>query len=255
MTHHSDRFTGKATEYSQYREPYDPEIVLPLLRDSCGLSSEWCVADVGAGTGMLGDLFWANENRVIAIEPNAEMRAVCASLHSQDAEFTVIEGTAEATGLPSASVEMVAAGRALHWFDVDAAFREFRRILKPRGWVAIVACGRAQDGREENRAYRSFLENCSGRAASLEPLLGVYEQLGTLFAGGQFFHAEVTGEMNLSWDELRGLTLSLSYAPLPGSVAFPAFEAELREYFDRFAQNGQITLSTRTWLNVGQFPR
>jgi SAM-dependent methyltransferase len=148
---------------------------------------------------------------------------------------------------------MIAVGRALHWFNVDAAFREFRRILKPQGWVAILACGRTEDGRAENLAYKNFLQNYTGRSLLLEPLLQVYEQLDTLFAGGQFFHAEVPGEMHLSWDELRGLTLSLSHAPLPGSAAFPAFEAELRVFFDRFAKSSQITLSTRTWLNVGQF--
>jgi len=253
MTVYSERFTGKAAGYVQYRERYHADDVLPLLRDWCGLTPAWRVADVGAGTGMTGDLFRTNGNLVIAIEPNAEMLAACASLHAADPSFTVIEGSAEATGLPGASIEMIAVGRALHWFNVDAAFREFRRILKPQGWVAILACGRTEDGRAENLAYKNFLQNYTGRSLLLEPLLQVYEQLDTLFAGGQFFHAEVPGEMHLSWDELRGLTLSLSHAPLPGSAAFPAFEAELRVFFDRFAKSSQITLSTRTWLNVGQF--
>ena len=254
MTPHSERFTGKATEYSQYREPYDPEIVLPVLRHSCGLNPEWCVADVGAGTGMVGDLFRKNGNRVIAIEPNAEMRAACASLHAADTGFTVVDGSAEATGLPGASVEMIAAGRALHWFDVDAAFREFRRILKPGGWIAILACGRTEDGREENLAFKKILQAYTERDLYRDPLYKVYGQLETFFAGGQFFHAEVPGEMHLGWDELRGLSLSLSHTPQPGSFAFSALEAELRNYFDRFAQNGRIAMSTRTWVNVGQFP-
>lgn len=253
MTKYSKRFTGKATEYAQYRERYDPDVVLPFLRDWCGLSPEWCVADVGAGTGMTGDIFRANGNRVIAIEPNAEMRAACASLHEADDLFTVIEGSAEATGLPDASIEMIAVGRALHWFDVEAALCEFRRILRPRGWVAILACGRTEDGREENLAFKELLQTHTGRDHFQDPLLQVYRQLDALFAGGRFFHAEVAGEMQLDWDGLRGLMLSLSHAPMPGSAAFPAFEAELRGYFDRYEQNGNIALSTRTWVSAGQF--
>ncbi len=253
MTLYSEQFTCKAAEYAQYRERYNPDDVLPLLRDGCGLTPAWCVADVGAGTGMVADLFRANGNRVIAVEPNAEMRTVCASLHASDAQFTVVDGSAEATGLPGGSIDMVAVGRALHWFDVDAALREFRRILKPRGWVAILACGRTEDGREENLAFKKILQAYTGRNLFLDPLLKVYEQLGALFAGGHFFHAEVPGEMHLGWDELRGLTLSLSHTPLPGSAAFPAFEAELRNYFDRFAQHGCVAMSTRTWINLGQF--
>jgi SAM-dependent methyltransferase len=253
MTVYSERFTGKAARYAQYRERYHPDDVLPLLRDWCGLTPTWCVADVGAGTGMAGDLFRANGNRVIAIEPNSDMRAVCASLHASDAQFTILDGSAEATGLPSASIDVIAVGRALHWFNVEAALHEFRRILKPHGWVVILACGRTEDGREENLAYKKFLQTYTGRSLFLEPLLQVYEQLDTLFAGGHFLHAEVPGEMHLSWDELRGLTLSLSHTPLSGSAAFSVFEAELRNYFDRFAQHGCVTMSTRTWINAGQF--
>jgi SAM-dependent methyltransferase len=253
MAVHSGRFTGKAAEYARYRERYDPDVVLPLLREWCGLLPDWSVADIGAGTGMVGDLFRTNGNRVIAVEPNAEMRTACASLHTADDRYTVLEGSAEKTGLPDASVEMIAVGRALHWFDVDRAFREFRRILKPCGWVAILACGRAEDGREENVTFKQLMQTKTGRDQNLEPLLTVYRQLNALFAGGQFHHAEVPGEMQLDWDALRGLTLSLSHAPMPGSAEFPAFEGELRGYFDRFAHDGRVMMTAKTWLSAGQF--
>lgn len=253
MTEHTARFTGKAAGYAQYRERYDPDVVLPLLRQWCGLSPAWLVADIGAGTGMTADLFRANGNAVIAIEPNAEMRAACASLHSADVSFTVRDGSAEATGLPDASVDIVAVGRALHWFDIDAALREFRRILKPQRWVAILACGRTEDGREENVTFRQLLEAQTGRNIHLQPLLQVYRQMDAFFAGGRFFHAEVHGEMQFNWNELRGLTLSLSHAPMPGTAAFPAFEAELHRYFDRYEHDGRVTMSSRTWVSAGQF--
>ncbi len=253
MAEHWGRFTGKAARYAQHRERYQPDIVLPLLRQWCGLVPRWTVADVGAGTGMVGDLFRANGNRVLAIEPNAEMRAACAASHASDNLFTVIDGSAEKTGLADASVETVAIGRALHWFNIEPALREFRRILKPRGWVAILACGRTDDGREENLAYREFLAASAGRDPARDPLLDVYRRLDTFFVGGEFHHAEVAGEIQLDWNGLRGLTLSLSHAPMPGSAAFPAFESALRFFFDRFALNGQITLTTRTWISAGRF--
>jgi len=253
MAEYITRFTGKAADYARYRERYDPDIVLPLLRHWCGLKAEWCVADIGAGTGMVGDLFRTNGNRVTAIEPNAEMRGACAWLHANDTQYAVLEGSAERTGLADGSVEMIAVGRALHWFDVEAALVEFRRILKPEGWVAILACGRAEDGRVENVAFKELMQTSTRRDEHLEPLLEVYRRMDTLFAGGQFFHSEVTSEMSLDWYELRGLTLSLSHAPMPGSAAFPEFEAELRGYFHRFAQNGRVTMTAKTWLSAGQF--
>lgn len=253
MTEYSARFTGKAAEYARYRERYDPEVVLPLLREWCGLTPEWIVADIGAGTGMVGDLFRTNGNRVIAIEPNAEMRAACASLHAGDDGYAVREGAAERTGLADASVEMIAVGRALHWFDVGAAMREFRRILKLSGWVVILACGRAEDGRAENVAFKKLMQSSTNRDGELDPLLAVYRKLNSLFAGGRFHHAEAAREMRLDWDQLRGLTLSLSHAPMPESAAFPGFEAELRGYFERFAQDGHVVLTAKTWVSAGQF--
>jgi SAM-dependent methyltransferase len=253
MAVYTERFTGKAAEYAQYRERYDPDVVLPLLCEWCGLSPEWRVADIGAGTGMVGDLFRVNENRVIAVEPNKEMRAACASLHAADGFFSVVDGSAESTGLDDNSVELISVGRALHWFNVDAAMQEFRRILKPRGWVAILACGKTEEGRDENLAFRNLLQTNTGRDIFLDPLLKVYRQLESLFAGGRFHHAEVGGEIDFSWKELRGLALSLSHVPMPGSDAFPAFERTLREYFDRYAQNTRVTMAAKTWVSAGQF--
>lgn len=253
MDVYTERFTGKAAEYAQYRERYDPEVVLPLLREWCGLSPSWQVADVGAGTGMVGDLFRVNANPVIAVEPNAEMRAVCASLHAEDMQLSIAEGSAEATGLPDSAVDLIAVGRALHWFNVEAAFREFRRILKPKGWVAILASGRAEDGREENRAFKQLMQDRTSRDCFQDKLHKAYGRMDALFPGGRFCHAEVAGQMCLDWDQLRGLTLSLSHSPMPGAPDFPAFEAALRGLFDRYAQNDRVTMTTRTWVSAGQF--
>ena len=249
----TDKFTGKADAYVRYRERYDPAIVLPYLREWCGLQPEWTVADVGAGTGMLGDLFRANGNAVVAIEPNADMRAACERLHEGDADFRVMNGTAEATGMADASVEMISIGRALHFFNVDPALREMRRILKPEGWVAILASGREEGGRPENDAFELLMRAASQSFASTRAGYAVYKRMDEFFAGGEIHHAEVPGEMRMNWETLRGLTLSHSHAPLPGSEGFEEFERALVEYFRRFEQEGKVTLATRTRISAGRF--
>jgi ubiquinone/menaquinone biosynthesis C-methylase UbiE len=52
--------------------------------------------------------------------------------------FTSVAGTAEATTLQDASVDLATAGQAFHWFDPKLARTEFARILKPGGWVVLV---------------------------------------------------------------------------------------------------------------------
>jgi SAM-dependent methyltransferase len=253
MTEHREKFSGKAAEYERYRERYDPEIVLPLLREWCGLTPDWTIADFGAGTGMLSDVFLANGNRVIAIEPNAEMRHACERLHEGVVNLQLVDGTAEATGLADSSVDMVAAGRAMHWFDAEASLREFRRVLKPGGWVAVIAAGRHLFGREENEAYEEYMKPYSRREEGKFGSFEIYHRLSEVFAGGEFHHAEIPGEMQVDWDQLRGLTLSFSYSPLPGDPRFEEYESGLRKYFEKYQQEGKITLNTVHWMNAGRF--
>jgi len=249
----TEKFTGRVSAYAAYRERYDPAIVLPSLREWCNLEPNSTVADIGAGTGMLSDIFLANGNRVLAVEPNAEMREACLQLHAANPNLSVIDGTAEATGLPDASVEVVSVGRALHWFDLEATLPEFRRILKPNGWVIVLAFGRSKEGREENVAYEDFLRPFTKEGEGTRVTYAVYQRLKELFPGGEFHHKEIPGEMSLDWESLRGLTLSLSHAPLPDSPQFAPFEASLTHYFDKYQQEGKLALTTRYWINAARF--
>lgn len=253
LSDNREKFTGKADAYARYRESYDPAIVLPYLRSWCGLRPDWTVADLGAGTGMLGDVFRANGNAVIAVEPNADMRKACALLHASDASFHVKDGAAESTGLPDAAVEMVSIGRALHFFNLDLALPEIRRILKPGGWVAILASGREEGGRPENDAFELLMREASQSFANTRAGYSVYKRMDEFFAGGEVHHAEVPGEMQMNWETLRGLTLSHSHAPLPGSERFGEFEQALSAYFRRYEIDGKLTLATRTWISAGRF--
>ena len=137
MSDNTGRFTGRAEDYDRYRQRYPAVQILARLREWCGLSPQWLVADIGAGTGMLAEVFLANGNRVLALEPNADMRglmrAAFAPPHPNAAQLEVLDATAETTTLSDASVDLVAAGRAFHWFDKDRALAEFRRILVPGG--------------------------------------------------------------------------------------------------------------------------
>src|SRR5580704_14311735 len=120
MTQHTERFTGRVADYERYRLRYPVE-VLGTLRERCGLKREHLVADIGAGTGMLAELFLEHGNAVIAVEPNDDMRGACEKLASAWPGLTVMNGTAEATGLGESSVDLVAVGRAVHWFDQEQA--------------------------------------------------------------------------------------------------------------------------------------
>src|SRR5690606_1463661 len=52
--------------------------------------------------------------------------------------FRMSSGTAEKTLLPDRAVDVVVAAQAFHWFNTSAVRDEFRRILKPGGWVVLI---------------------------------------------------------------------------------------------------------------------
>src|SRR5579863_5928953 len=131
------RFTPRVRAYQRYRPSYPPAI-LTLLENQCGLVRDSRIADVGCGTGLLAELFLEYGCEVFGVEPNAAMRAVAEELPAAGVQFHSINGRAESTTLPDASVHLVTAGQAFHWFDPVAAHREFGRILKPGGSLVLV---------------------------------------------------------------------------------------------------------------------
>jgi len=133
----TQRFSNRADNYTRYR-PHYPDGVLDILRDGIGLTPQTVIADIGSGTGIATALFLRNGNPVFAVEPNREMRVAAEEqLHARPG-FQSVQGTAEATTLPAASVDCVVAAQAFHWFDPVKTQAEFRRILKPGGWVVLM---------------------------------------------------------------------------------------------------------------------
>jgi ubiquinone/menaquinone biosynthesis C-methylase UbiE len=133
----TERFSDKA-RYFDCRPEYPEEIIAVLARD-LGLKPAWTVADIGAGTGKLTGIFTAHGNRVFALEPNEFMLALLQKKLRDCGNLTVLQSPAEATGLPAASIDLIAVGQAYHWFDLPKTRIEFQRILKSPGYLFITA--------------------------------------------------------------------------------------------------------------------
>lgn len=252
MSLNTQRFTGRAADYDRYRQRYPTEPVLMRLREWCGLSPQHLVADIGAGTGMLSEVFLANNNSVIAIEPNPEMRTLCATLQTQHPALTILDATAEHTTLTDHSIDLVAAGRAFHWFDRDRSLVEFRRILKPDGWVTLVSVGRAKSGDQQFRDLEQLLLQHGTDSAYVRAGYRVHDDLHTLFTR-DWHHDELPGELTLNWDDFFGHAMSLSMTPKPDDPRFPGFLQALNSFFHRYAIDDQLTQPTTCWISAGRF--
>ncbi len=92
------RFSDRAEDYVKYRPRYSHDIV-NALQQVCGLRPEHLIADVGCGPGMLAEIFLDNGNRVIGVEPNLEMRLAGEKYLAAYPNFSMVDGSAEATTL------------------------------------------------------------------------------------------------------------------------------------------------------------
>src|SRR5580693_7525844 len=138
MSNSTTRFSDRVEDYVKYR-PHYPEIILSYLRDLYTFGPSWVVADIGSGTGISTELFLRFGNKVFAVEPNREMRLKAEELLAGYPGFVSVDGTAEATGLAAASVDLIVAGQAFHWFDPVKTRTEFVRIGRPGAVVGAAA--------------------------------------------------------------------------------------------------------------------
>ena len=122
------RTFGRVAEaYARTRPPYGRAAV-DRAAVELGLTADATVLDLGAGTGNLTRTLREAFAQVVAVEPDEGMRA--------QFEGEVTAGSAEAIPLPDGSVDAVFVGEAFHWFDLDAALPEIRRV---GGGLAILA--------------------------------------------------------------------------------------------------------------------
>lgn len=237
--HHAvSRFTDLADAYSKYRFRDYPPKVLDAVFARLGDPQNLIVADVGAGTGISTRMLADRVSKVIAIEPNAYMRSVA----PKDPRIEWRDGTAEVTGLEAKSVDIVAAFQSFHWFDPEAAIKEFRRIARSR-FVSV-----QYEHEESDRASAAF--NDLVREYSVddsEALRRRALEIFGVYAGDGLRTLILDADWLRSFEELTGYVDSLSFVSHDGDAA-KAFHRDLEALFSKYAVRGRFNLMLRIYV-------
>jgi SAM-dependent methyltransferase len=247
----TERFSDRVADYVRFRPDY-PQAMLQWLQSEFGVTPHWLVADIGAGTGISSKLFLDGGYHVIAVEPNAPMRAAAESWLGDDERFKAVDGRATATGLDDASVDLIVVAQAFHWFDQEATRAEFQRILRPGGLAAIIWNSRRLVGTPFLEGYEALLKQYGTDYTSVAERYGDEPSLRAWFGEGYLGMGRFDHGQRLDYESLSGRLLSSSYAPREGHPNHAPMMQALRELFDRCVVDGRIGFDYDTVIYVGQ---
>ena len=247
FTDHTNRFDGKGEVYAKGRPSYADGLFAYMQKTLC-ITAGSVLADIGSGTGIFTQQLLDFGCKVLAVEPNRDMREKAEEKLSHNKNFISVDGSASHMGLPDHSVDLITAAQAFHWFEPEAFRRECHRVLKLGGKVMIVynsrhesaACTKALANLQHryNSGFRGFSngmndETC--RAFFAEPC--------------QIYRTDNTQHYNRQGYIDR--VLSSSHSPKEGDAGYEEYLRAVCEIFDTFSEDGRIVVPTDTVAYIG----
>lgn len=244
----TDRFTGKAGAYVQARPGY-PAAVVELLTQEPRRENPR-MADIGSGTGILSRAMLERGWTVYGVEPNEDMRREAEKMLSGFPRFHSVPGTAERTLLPGASVDLVTAAQAFHWFDAAAFKQECRRILTREGRIALIWNSRVEESplvREEGDIHRLYCPRFYGFSGGLA---GQGKSIGAFF-DHRFRIFRFPNDLSYTREQYLRRMMSASYALTEKEEGRSSWLDALNGLFDRFETEGSVAVPNETVVYLG----
>lgn len=256
----TERFSDRADSYMRARPGYPAEVATHVAQE-LALPEDAVVADLGSGTGLSAEPFLRAGFAVIGVEPNAAMRdagdAWIAGLLPH-ARFRSVAGSAEATTLPDASVDLVIAAQAFHWFDVPRCRAEAQRILRSvagRQCAALIWNERIAEGTAFAVGYERLLQDFGIDYREIMHRHALEPAIAEFFGGDTWREARFFNPTELDWDTLVARVDSASYMPKPGMPTHAPMLARLREIYDESARDGRVRMDYTTRVFAGTLAR
>ena len=248
----SARFDNRAELYARYRPGYPAEMYEYLLHESA-LPQDGAIADLGSGTGILAAPLLDRGFCVYGVEPNDDMRAVAESALGRNPNFHSLNATAEATHLDDASVDLVVAGQAFHWFEPEATRAEVRRILRPGGRCALIWNQRQLDTTPFLRAYEAFLLEWGTDYQAVSETYANPDAIA-LVLGANCLVRRFENVQAFDEEGLLGRLRSSSYTPAADDANFQPMIAALRTLFANHEQRGIVRIEYTTEVYLSAAP-
>jgi ubiquinone/menaquinone biosynthesis C-methylase UbiE len=185
------------------------------------------------------------------VEPNREMREAGERLLQRFPHFKSVDATAEETELPNGSVNFIVAGQAFHWFDRSRCRKEFDRILKPGGWVALIWNDRKTEATQFLIQYEKLLQTYATDYSKVDHK-NIDDAVVREFFGYAPMKVKIPSAQQFDFEGLKGRLLSSSYAPDKGQAGHAEMLRELERIFNVRQQNGRVEFAYDTVVYYGK---
>ena len=230
QTNSQERFSNRAEDYAKYRPSYSSKAV-ECISEGLRNPNQLIAADIGAGTGISSRLLADRGVKVIAVEPNAAMRQA-ATPHSL---IQFEDGNAENTQLQDNSVDLVTCFQAFHWFNPEPTLKEFARILKPQGRLAIVWNNRDRQDKF-TKEYGNLMKIASKAKSKSTSRKDKIKSLHNTSFFSSVSHLVFSHQHTLDRDGLIGRAMSASYVPKTGKIN-QKLTKKLNKLYDRYCDD------------------
>lgn len=247
----TERFSDRVTNYVKYRPAYPASVPEQLIALGV-LNDRSVLADIGSGTGLSSIVFLNKGFIVHGVEPNKEMREAGEEFLKDEEGFISHDGTAEASGLKEHSVDVIIAGQAFHWFDAEKAKAEFKRILKPGGWVVLIWNDRRPDSTDFLRAYEDLLNMFGTDYAKVNHRNINEDHFDSFFGKGEWKTFCVGNHQDFTFEGLKGRLFSSSYVPPEDHPDSPFMISVLKKIFLRYQDEGTVRFEYDTKVYYGK---
>ena len=141
------------------------------------------------------------------------------------------------------------AAQAFHWFDPEPTKREFERILKPGGHIALIWNERDTDSVFQKEYDQMLSAHC--------PEYSVVNHRSISDADiKHFFHPKVVEGFNFDYSQildessLLGRMFSSSYTPVQNSTDAELLSSAAKELFKKHETDGTVEFSYKTNLYI-----
>ncbi len=242
-------FNGKSKYY--YTRPDFNKKCFQFLKEKLGLSREYIIAELGAGTGKFTSRIAGYCKKIYAVEPNDEMFEIGKNLCRHKTNIEYIKASAENTSLPQKSLDMALAVQSFHYFDKEKLLLELNKILKDDKYFCIIWNINEPVG-DFGKDWAALLNKQKQKVTGSGDNHNIPEDREIIYKDGKYEELSFSRYVFMSYKKLKKYASSISFVPKEDENDFKEFYCQLKKIFDKNKHFNRVKINVTTYLQYGK---